>query len=73
MLQAGILLHLAKSGRLIVKLSTETKPGANLLDEKGRRLGKVIELIGPVRAPYASAAPSSSRFGKPGDPIFLER
>jgi RNA-binding protein len=73
LLQVGILLHQAKSGRLIVRLSKEISPGVVVLDDGGRRLGKVIELIGPVRSPYASVAVVSSRFGKPGDPIFVNR
>jgi RNA-binding protein len=73
LLQVGILLHQAKSGRLIVRLSKEISPGVVVLDDGGRRLGKVIELIGPVRSPYASVAVVSSRLGKPGDPIFVNR
>ncbi len=72
MFQVGILTHQAKSGRLIVKLTKEVRPGATLYDGGGRKLGKVIELIGPVRAPYASVAVASSRLGKAGDPAFLE-
>jgi RNA-binding protein len=66
-------LHQAKSGRLIVRLSKEVRPGAFLFDDGGRKLGRVVELIGPVRSPYASVAVVSSRLGKPGDPAFLER
>jgi rRNA processing protein Gar1 len=44
-----------------------------LFDEDKRKLGRVIELIGPVRSPYASVGVVSSRLGKPGDPVFLER
>ena len=66
-------MHQAKSGRLIVRLSKEAKPGALLFDQDGRKVGKIIELIGPVRGPYASVAVVSSRLGKPGDPVFLER
>ena len=73
MLQVGIILHQAKSGRLIVKLTKEVRPGAFLLDEKGRKLGKVVELIGPVSAPYASVMVVSSKLGKGGDPAFTER
>ena len=72
MLQVGILTHQAKSGRLIVKLTKEVRPGASLLDVDGRRLGRIVELIGPVRAPYASVAVISSRLGRAGDPVFLE-
>ena len=73
MFQVGTLLHQAKSGRLIVKLSQEVRPGVSLFDDGGRKLGRVVELIGPVRAPYASVAVVSSRLGKPGDPAFVER
>ena len=72
MLQVGILTHQAKSGRLIVKLTKEVRPSASLLDGDGRRLGRIVELIGPVRAPYASVAVISSRLGRAGDPVFLE-
>jgi RNA-binding protein len=71
--QVGLFMHQAKSGRLIVRLSKEVKPGAFLFDQDSRKLGKIIELIGPVRAPYASVAVVSSRLGKLGDPVFLER
>ncbi len=72
MLQVGILLHQAKSGRLIIRLSREVKPGVDLLDEKGRKLGKVVELIGAVKSPYASVAVTSSKLGKAGDPAFMD-
>ncbi len=73
MFQVGILTHQAKSGRLIVKLTQEVRPGAFIFDDGGRKLGKVIELIGPVKSPYASVAIVSGRLGKPGDPAFVER
>lgn len=74
MFQVGVLLHQAKSGRLIVRLSAEVRPGVAILDEKGRRLGKVVELIGPVKAPYASVATvPGARIGRPGDAAFAER
>ena len=65
-------MHQAKSGRLIVKLSREVKPGVFLFDEGKRKIGKVVELIGPVRSPYASLAVVSSRLGRAGDPAFVE-
>ena len=70
--QVGTITHQAKSGRLIVKLSKEVRPGVFLFDGDRRKIGKIVELIGPVRAPYASVALVSSRFGKAGDPAFLE-
>lgn len=72
MFQVGTILHQARSGRLIVRLTKEVKPGVFLFDDRKRRLGKIVELIGPVRAPYASVAVAGDRVGKPGDPAYLE-
>ena len=72
MFQVGILTHQAKSGRLIIKLTKEVKPGVFLFDADKRKLGRVVELIGPVRGPYASVAVVSSRLGKAGDPAYIE-
>jgi len=72
LLQIGTLLHKAKSGRLVVRLSREVRPGVFLFDEKGRKLGKVVELIGAVRSPYASVAVVTGKLGGAGDPAFIE-
>jgi rRNA processing protein Gar1 len=68
----GVILHRAKSGRLIVRLTSEIRTGAMTFDGDGKKLGKAVELIGPVKAPYASLSPSTSRPGKSGDPVFVE-
>lgn len=57
-------MHLAKSGRLIIKVDKWLKPGTILLDSKGRKLAKVTELIGPVKSPYATALPLTKRIGR---------
>jgi RNA-binding protein len=61
-------MHLAKSSRLIVRLlgssGKETRSGEILVDQKGRGVGKVVEVIGPVHAPYASAIPLTKRTNK---------
>jgi len=62
--EIGEIMHLAKSGRLIVKLNTAgagLKTGELLVDGSGKRVGKVVELIGPVSAPYASVIPMTDR------------
>ncbi len=62
--EIGEIMHLAKSGRLIVKLNTAgagIKAGELLVDGSGRKVGKVAELIGPVSAPYASVIPMTDR------------
>ena len=68
----GTIIHRAKSGRLIVKLSREARTGVFIFDGEGKRLGKIVELIGPVRAPYASVSLSTTRLGRGGDPAFVE-
>ena len=54
--EAGEVIHIAKSGRLILKIvnGIELKHGENLFDNAGKKVGRVTELIGPVAAAYAS-------------------
>ena len=48
-------MHLANSGRVIVRLSNTVSAGQILCDERSTKVAKVTELIGPVAKPYASA------------------
>ena len=62
--EIGEVMHLAKSGRLIVKLNAAgagVKAGELIVDGSGKRVGRVAELIGPVSAPYASVIPMTDR------------
>ncbi len=61
MFVAGTALHLAGSGRLILRAESDVRPGAVLYDEKGRSVAKVAEIFGPVKAPYISAVPMTDR------------
>ena len=57
MIELGEVLHLARSGRLIVKLHPDSgfsKIGQFLFDDEGKKIGRIIELIGSVRSPFAS-------------------
>ena len=51
-------MHLAGSGRVIIQLTDELSEGVILCDEKGTKVAKIMELIGPVKKPIASATPS---------------
>src|ERR687887_1882142 len=65
--EIGEVMHLAKSGRLVVRLTAigrEPKSGELIIDTNGKRIGKVIEVIGPVTAPYASVAPMMDKINK---------
>lgn len=55
MKEMGTVLHVAGSGRVIVRLTGAAAEGDVLCNSKGRRIARIRELIGPVRAPYASA------------------
>ena len=48
-------MHLARSGRVIVRLSKVVAQDQILCDENSTKVAKVTELIGPVAKPYASA------------------
>jgi len=53
--EVGEILHLARSGRVIVRLSKVVVQDQILCDESSTKIAKVTELIGPVAKPYASA------------------
>ncbi len=69
----GIVIHLAKSGRLIVKATTANiRVGAVLIDSNGRRVAKVAEVFGQVKEPYLSCIPISDRVKKlEGKEVYL--
>ena len=57
-------MHLARSGRVIVQLTKLVDEGQILCDEKSGKVAKVMELIGPVKKPYASATPLTNNIKK---------
>lgn len=57
MQQMGIILHQAGSGRVIIRLDGDASEGDILCNSQGVRVARIREVIGPVRAPYASAEP----------------
>ena len=57
-------MHLASSGRVIVQLTKLVDEGQILCDEKSGKVAKVMELIGPVKKPYASATPLTNNIKK---------
>ncbi len=57
-------MHLAGSGRVIVQLSKELVEGQILCDERGTRIAKINELIGPISRPFASATPLTNNIKK---------
>lgn len=64
MQEVGEVIHLASSGRVVVQLTKLVEEGQILCDEKSSKVAKVMELIGPVRKPYASATPLTNNIKK---------
>ncbi|HJN57399.1 MAG: Gar1/Naf1 family protein [Nitrososphaerales archaeon] len=55
------VLHLARSGRLILQSNEDFKANTILFDDKERKVAKVIEIFGPIKSPYISATPLTDR------------
>jgi len=62
--EVGEVLHLAGSGRVIIRLSKPLRDGQILVDNSGIKVAKVSEMIGPVATPYASAVPLTNNIKK---------
>jgi RNA-binding protein len=62
--EVGEIMHLAGSGRVIIQLSEKVAEGQILCDDKGTRVAKVMELIGPVKRPFASCTPLTNNIKK---------
>ncbi len=68
----GIALHMAKSGRLIIKVDREARTGQFIFEKSGHKVAKVAEVIGPTRSPYISALPISDRVNRVvGKEVFI--
>ena len=57
-------MHLANSGRVIIKLSKGITEGQLLCNESSQKIARVTELIGPTKNPYASAIPLTNNLKK---------
>ena len=55
MIEVGIILHKAASGRLILKANSSLMVGEVLYDINKQGIARVVEIFGPVSSPYASA------------------
>jgi RNA-binding protein len=71
--ELGRVLHIARSGRIIVKTLVGTIEknvnGLPVTDINGRQIGKIQEIFGPVMSPYASVQPIRQ---KPADIVGTE-
>ena len=65
MRRLGKVLHLSKSGNLILRLEQTPVPeiSAQVCDYKLRSIGRVNNVLGPVKSPYVSVKPAASMDG----------
>lgn len=61
MKKLGVVLHKAKSGNLVLRSSEYFKPSLPVYDEKGKKVGFVVETFGPVAQPYVLVKPTTDR------------
>ncbi len=53
--QIGTVMHISRSsGNLILESSRNAKIGETVTDSKGKRVGVVFDVFGPVDSPYSS-------------------
>jgi RNA-binding protein len=57
-------MHLARSGRVIIRLSKTLEEGKIVCNELGEKVARVTEIIGPVSKPYASGIPLTDKLTK---------
>ena len=58
MQRLGKVVHLSKSGRLILRSKTKARTGLVAMDEGLKSVGTVFDTFGPVENPYISVKPS---------------
>jgi rRNA processing protein Gar1 len=69
--EIGTIVRRARSGMVIIKLSREPREGQVLFDSKGRAVGRVTEVFGPVKGAYASlASRADSVKGLVGEKVY---
>jgi len=59
----GKVLHFSTSKHLILRANSLPKIGTTAYDEDLKKIGIVVEILGPVKQPYISVKPSVSKPG----------
>ncbi|MCD6323943.1 MAG: hypothetical protein J7L55_02400 [Desulfurococcales archaeon] len=74
MMKLGYFLHVTPSGEFLVKITGGRVPrlGWRVVNGSGKLLGKVRDIIGPVRAPYAVVKPAGTLNLKPYEEVFVK-
>ncbi len=59
MIRLGYFIHWTPSKKMLVKMTTKKLPklGVRVINSSGRVVGRVVDVIGPVKSPYAVVKP----------------
>ena len=57
MVPLGKAVNLTRQGQVLARGSGRPRVGARVTDPRGREVGRIQDLIGPVREPYVLIAP----------------
>lgn len=72
----GKVFNFSPKGSIVVKATMTPRIGNLVCDNKGRPLGKVIRITGPVKAPYVLVSPMAkdemSMFRLSGKQVFID-
>ncbi len=72
-MKLGTIMHTTHNGYIIVKLTIEKLPKLHIpvYTEDARRIGTLLDIIGPVKAPYAVIKPDTKNlFIEPGVTVY---
>ncbi|HEW93473.1 H/ACA RNA-protein complex protein Gar1 [Candidatus Geothermarchaeota archaeon] len=57
MKKAGKILHYTKYKVFVIEADSKVIPNTYLIDDRGRKIGLVVDVIGPVSKPYLVVKP----------------
>ena len=70
----GKYLHTTPQGLAIIKLENIASIGTAVVDEKGRQIGQVADVFGPITSPYGSVkllAGAASQLETAGSKLYI--
>ncbi len=72
MKKLGKVSIIARNGNLLIKSSKPQRIGTPVVDQQIKRLGKIVDVIGPIRAPYIVVnTKGAGKQLKVGDILYL--
>jgi len=68
----GIVIHVSKNNKLILRTKIKVKIGVRVLNEELKSVGKILDVFGPKKKPYVSIEPSINEAEQfVGKPLYI--